>query len=93
MDEIELNNKIEERLKKVMPRYLQKGAFMDRKLTDTPTDDFQVTSRRYVNLYGTTRPISSVIGQRFLDMNLASGRGVPIQWNGIGWTDSGGNYV
>lgn len=67
--------------------------FTDRKITDTPTDNLSVVNRKYVNLNGTTRPTSSTLGQFFLDMNLASGRGKGIWWNGTGWVDATGTYV
>ncbi len=84
-----LNNLIDERIK----QYQANAGFTARKLTDTPTDDLMVTPRKYVNLNGTVRPTSSVLGQFFLDMNLASGRGKPIYWNGTGWIDATGAYV
>jgi hypothetical protein len=93
--ELDFNNKVDDRIKKVVPNYLQKGAFMDRKLTDTPTDNFQVVNRQYVTLNGTStkRPTSSIVGQFYLDMTLASGRGKPIWWNGTGFVDATGTYV
>lgn len=90
---MELLKLIDEEIKKVVPMYLQGSAFMDRKLTDTPTDSNQVVSRKYVTLNGTTRPTSSVVGQSFFDTSLASGRGKPIIWNGTGWVDATGTYV
>lgn len=77
----------------VIQDYSKSGQFTDRKLTDTPTDTLMVVNRKYVTLNGTVRPTSSVQGQQFIDMTLASGRGKPIYWNGIGWTDATGTYV
>lgn len=93
MEEDKLKKLIDERIKKLVPELAQSQAFSDRKLTDTPADAYQVVSRRYVTLNGLTRPTSSIVGQSFLDMNLASGRGKQIQWNGIGWIDATGTYV
>lgn len=77
----------------IIREYNKTTGFTDRKLTDTPTDALQVVNRRYVTANGTTRPTSSVVGQFFLDTTLASGRGKPIWWNGIGWVDGTGTYV
>jgi len=80
---------------KIIKEYLGSSAFTARKLTDTPTDNLQVVNRRYVTLNGTSanRPVASVIGQQYLDMTLASGRGKPVWWNGIGFVDATGSYV
>lgn len=90
-----LNKQIDERIKKIVPEIFKSSAFTDRKLTDTPTDALQVVNRRFVTLNGTSasRPIGSVIGQSYLDMTLASGRGKPIWWNGTGFVDATGSYV
>lgn len=93
MDEILAKKKIEDIADERIRQQLQSGLFNARKLTDTPTDDLQVVPRRYVTNNGTVRPTSSVVGQPFLDMNLASGRGKPIYWNGTGWIDATGTYV
>lgn len=93
MNDIEFNKKMDDRIMQKVPEYLQSRAFQDRKLTDTPTDDLQIVPRKYVNLYGTVRPTSSVVGQHFFDINLASGRGKDITWNGTGWVDATGTYV
>lgn len=90
---MQLNKKIDERIAKLLPEILKSSSFTDRKLTDTPLDKNQVVPRGYITNNGTVRPTASVIGQPFLDMNLASGRGKPIQWNGIGWIDATGTYV
>jgi len=89
MEDKELKKVIDERIK----QQLKSGLFTARKLTDTPTDDLQVVPRKYVTNNGTVRPTSSVVGQPFLDMTLASGRGKPIYWNGTGWVDATGTYV
>jgi hypothetical protein len=85
----------EEDVRDIVQEYLKSGGFTIRKLTDMPTDALQVTSRRYVNLNGpsTQRPVSSVVGQFYLDMTLAAGNGKPTWWNGSGFIDSSGTYV
>lgn len=61
-----LNKAIDERIAKVVPVYLQSSAFVDRKLTDTPTDALQVTPKKYVDAQvssvATTYPITVVKG-------------------------------
>lgn len=81
---------IQEEVKSLM----QSAFFTARKLTDTPTDNNQVVNRKYVTLNGPTasRPVSSVVGQFYLDTTLASGRGKPLWWNGTGWIDATGTY-
>ncbi len=88
---LEFNNAVDERIKKFLPQYLQTAAFMTRKLTDTPTDAFQVVSRQYVTLNGPSanRPTSSVVGQFYYD----TGVGKPIWWNGSTFKDAAGNTV
>lgn len=76
---------------KVIKEYLQTSAFTDRKLTDTPTDDFSTVNRKYVTNHGTSanRPTSSIIGQFYYDTTIDK----PIWWNGTGFKDAAGNYV
>ena len=61
-------------LNKVIADYLESGGFTRRKLTDTPTDNFQVVPRKYVNLNGTValRPNRSVavMGQKYFATDL-----------------------
>ena len=83
----------EQKVTDVIQKYQKSAGFSQRKLTDTPTDGLAVVNRNYVTANGTARPTSSVLGQQFIDMNLASGRGMPIYWNGIGWIDAQGNYI
>lgn len=91
MEKEELNKIIDERIKQV----LKTSAFTDRKPTDTPTDANQTVPRKYVTLNGTSalRPTASVVGQHYFDTSLASGRGKPVYWNGIGFVDATGSYV
>ena len=95
MEDTELQKIIDERFQKLIKEHEQTTGFTDRKLTDTPTDALQVVNRKYVTLNGlsASRPTSSVIGQQYLDMTLASGRGKPVYWNGTGFIDATGTYV
>lgn len=74
---------------------IRDSLFTGRKPTDTPTDALDVVPRKYVTNNGLTasRPTSSVVGQPYLDMTLASGRGKPIWYNGTGWIDATGTYT
>lgn len=87
----EMNKLIDERIKKIVPNYLEAGAFTQRKLTDTPSDNLQVVNRRYVNLYGTTadRPVASVYGQKYFDTTI--GRPIYINPTTGRWVDGAGS--
>lgn len=93
MEDLIFNRKVEDLVRQIVPQITRGSGFTDRKLTDTPLDKNQYVPRSYVTNNGTIRPTSSVIGQPFLDMTLASGRGKPIYWNGTGWIDATGTYV
>lgn len=88
---LETNKTIDERIKTVLPKYLQTSAFMKRKLTDTPTDNNQVVSRGYVTMHGVTgsRPTSPVTGQFYYDTTIDR----PIWWNGSNWKNAAGTTV
>jgi len=84
--------KFKEAVVKVVKVYLQQNAFTIRKLTDTPTDDLQVTPRKYVNLNGSiaSAPVSSIIGQQY----FASDLGYPVFKNSnYRWVNSVGSVV
>ena len=91
MEENNLEKKIDERIRKLVPEILKTSAFTDRKLTDMPTDSLQVVSRKYVTLNGITgsRPTGSVLGQYYFDTTL----GFPVWWNGTAFVDAQGNVV
>lgn len=92
LEKEKLQKLIDERIKKVVPVYLETNGFVQRKLTDTPTDDLQVTPRKYVNMYGSiaSRPQNSVIGQQFFATNL----GYPIFRNSNNaWVSGTGSVV
>lgn len=90
MQEDDLKKLIEKEVKRILPEYLRTKAFTARKVTDTPTDDLQVTPRGYVNKYGSTvgRPSSSVVGQQYFDTTI----GRPLFKNSNGaWVDGAGS--
>lgn len=91
--DIEFNNKIDERIKRLVPEILRTSAFTDRKLTDTPTDALAVVNRKYVQLNGSvaSRPPSSVatIGQFYLD----TGTNIPMWKVLAGWVNGVGSIV
>lgn len=86
-----LTKLIDERIKKTVPEYLKSSAFVDRKLTDNPTDALQVVNRKFITQNGTTagRPTSSIVGLRYFDTTL----GYPVYWSGVTWVDSTGTPV
>ena len=91
MEDLTLQNKIDERIRKVVPQILKGSAFTDRKLTDTPTDKNSVVPRGYVTNNGTVanRPKSSVatVGQPY----YASDIGVPLTYSTEGWRNGSGS--
>lgn len=84
---------IDERIKAILPQYLQQQAFTQRKLTDTPNDSLEVVNRRYVTLNGivANRPKSSVatVGQSY----LATDTGIPMIYTSAGWVNGVGSIV
>lgn len=88
MSKLVNNNLTEDDVRNIIQAYMQSGGFTNRKLTDMPTDNLQVTSRRFVTLNGSTtnRPVGSVIGQFYLDTQV----GKPVWWNGTTFIDATG---
>lgn len=88
-----LDKMIDDRIKALMPQYLQQQAFTQRKLTDTPTDALQVVPRKFVTNNGTVanRPVSSVatVGQPY----LATDTGIPMTYTSAGWVNGVGSIV
>lgn len=88
-----LDKLIDDRIKKVLPTYLQQQAYTDRKLTDTPNDSLQVVNKRFVTLNGTlaNRPNSSVasVGQTY----FATDTGIPMTFSATGWRNGVGSVV
>jgi hypothetical protein len=93
MDDDTLNRRIDERAKKIIATYLKTSAFTDRKLTDTPTDSYQVVPRGYVTNNGlvANRPNSSVatVGQPY----LATDTNIPMTYTSTGWRNGVGSVV
>lgn len=89
MEKDELKRTIREETLKVVKDYMKSSAFVDRKLTDTPTDALSVVNRKFSTLNGTTanRPVGSVTGQYYLDTTI----GRPVYWNGSTWIDGAGS--
>lgn len=89
----DLDKWFDERFKKAITKYLQTSGFMERKLTDTPTDSFQVINRNYSQLNGTlaNRPNSSIatIGQFY----FATDTGIPMRFSAQGWRSGTGSIV
>lgn len=89
---MEFNRKVDERIRQLLPKLLSSSAFMQRKLTDTPSDNLQVVNRKYVTLNGasSSRPTSSIIGQFYYDTTINK----PIWWTEDGcFKDAAGNVV
>ena len=88
-----LKKQMEEVALEVVKKYNKGSSFSDRKPTDTPTDSFQVVSRRFVTLNGavTARPVSSVavIGQFFMATDTA----IPMWYTVAGWRNGLGSIV
>lgn len=80
-------------VKAIVKEYLQSQGFSDRKVADTPTDDYMVTPRKYVNAYGPSvrRPTASVahLAQQYFDTTI--GRPIYFNPNSSVWTDGAGS--
>lgn len=87
MDDKLFNDKVSE----VIKNYLKSTGFTARKLTDSPTDDLQVVSRKYVNLNGTVaaRPTGAKTGQSY----FATDTSIPMKFNGTNWVNGVGSVV
>lgn len=77
-------------------QYAKSAAFVERKLTDVPTDDFAVVNRKYVNANGTfaTRPAGAVMGQPYFATDLAT-NGLISRYNGNSsvWVSATGSIL
>ena len=91
--ENELQEQVDNRIKKLVPEILKGSAFTDRKLTDTPTDKNSVVPRGYVTNNGTVanRPVSSVatVGQPY----FATDTFIPMTYSAQGWRNGVGSIV
>src|SRR3990167_6603657 len=89
----ELQNQIDEHIKKIVPEILGSSAFTVKKVTDTPTDNLSVVNRKYVTNNGSvaSRPVSSVavIGQIYVATDLATP--IPLWYTTAGWRNGVGS--
>lgn len=76
-----------------LERYLGGKAFPLHKVTDVPTDAYQLVNRKYLTLNGTVanRPASSVatVGQPY----YATDTGIPMTYSVEGWRNGVGSIV
>lgn len=92
--DLHVNEQLKKHIQSVVDNKIKiELGFIKSKKGDSPSDAISLVPRKYVTANGTTRPTSPVVGQFFLDMSLASGRGKPIWWNETGWVDATGTYV
>ncbi len=79
---------IKDDIVKIIREYNKGPGFTDRKLVDTPTDALAIVSRKFVTLNGatTSRPTTSILGQRYFDTNLNK----PVWYGNSGWVDATG---
>lgn len=85
-------NITEKEVVSIIKNYMKSSAFVERKLTDTPTDDLMVVPRKYVNMFGSIagRPQASIIGQQYFATDL----GYPIFRNSNNaWVSATGSVV
>lgn len=85
----EIKKLIEEKALEIVKKHMN---FTERKIGDTPTDDYMYTPRKYVNMYGSVsgRPTSSVVGQQYFATDL----GYPIfKSNNGAWVNATGSVV
>lgn len=76
---------------KIVQDYLKTSAFTNRKLTDVPTDPYQVVPRNFVTANGSvaSRPSMAVRGQPF----FASDTRIPMVYTGSNWVNGVGSVV
>jgi len=89
----EIQKKIDEQIKKLVPEILKGSAFTNRKVTDTPTDKNSVVPRGYLTNNGAvvSRPTSSVatVGQPY----FATDTFIPMTYSAQGWRNGVGSIV
>jgi hypothetical protein len=86
------DNKItKEKVIEWVQEYMKSNAFVDRKLTDIPTDALQVVNRKYVTRNSTTalRPTSSVLGESYFDTTTKR----TVTWNGTNYQNPDGTVA
>ena len=85
------DDKLNEKILAVVKQYMQSSAFVDRKVTDSPTDALQVIPRKYATRSFTTalRPTTSILGESYFDTTVRK----PAWWNGTNYQDAAGNVI
>ena len=89
----ETKKQVKEIALEIVKNYNNSLGFIDRKITDTPTEALSVVNRRFVTLSSNlgARPVSSVavVGQRYFDTT----NNTPIWFTAGGWRNSVGSVV
>ena len=92
-NDLDFNKQVDERIRKIVPQMLAQSAFTDHKVTDTPTDAYNVVPRHFVTNNGTVanRPKSSVatVGQPY----YATDTLIPMTYTAEGWRNGVGSIV
>ena len=92
-DKLEIEKMIDKRLELLLPKYLANRAFTEHKVTDTPTDAFNVVPKQFVTNNGSVagRPLSSVasVGQFFLNTQDNQ----PMWYTSAGWVNGVASIV
>ncbi len=88
-----MDNTQEKEIIKVIKKYQKSSSFTGRKITDTPTDSFEVVNRKYVTNNGVlaNRPSSvvAIVGQPY----LATDTKIPMTYTNSGWVNGVGSVV
>ena len=76
---------------KIVEDYMKTSAFTNRKLTDVPTDPYQVVPRNFVTANGSVagRPSVAKRGQPY----VASDTNIPMVYTGTNWVNGVGSGV
>lgn len=85
----EVQRMIEEKVSEIIKKRMN---FTQKKIGDTPTDNYMFTPRGYVNMYGSIAgaPVGSVVGQQYFATDL----GYPVFKNSNSrWSNSVGSVV
>lgn len=90
-EKLALKNELRREIESVIKSYSHGGAFLDRKITDTPTDSYAVVNRKFATLNGTlaSRPSPAVTGQHY----FATDTNIPMVFDGSNWRNGVGSVV
>lgn len=92
-NQLEMSKLIKKEVETLLPKYMANQAFTAHKITDTPTDAYNVVPRQFVTANGSVagRPLSSVasVGQPY----FASDTGIPMTYSVEGWRNGVGSIV